>query len=409
MANVHCLVFEPDVTGHHLHHVRHLTDALLEIGCDVTLALQSDCRSRAEYDVHLKALEPHVRLCARLEPRQRRNLAGRRRRVSELLDVIRDVKPAWVYGPYMDGITQAATVESLLRGSAPFRRVPIEVQLMRGKYAYPAKSTSDALHSAVVRWLTLRNPWYVTHMLDPLVLGGLEPLPHGNRFRLIPEPVEPFPEVDRTEARRTLGVPTDGRYLAVVGGLLPWKGIGLLLGAFSRAKLGSDDRLLMVGKMHPEIHEMVHGDHGDLLRKGRIVTVPRYVSDFELDCGILASDVVAATYPGATGSAGAVVRAAAARRPVLGTDCGWIGWATTTFHLGTTVDVANADEYAAVIEKVLDGAGSFRQSEKGGRFCKYHTVANQQAHWVQTLGHDRGVPLGRFADRVDWNWVCNAE
>jgi len=40
MGGPHCLVFEPDVSGHRLQHVRHLTDALLEIGCSVTLALQ---------------------------------------------------------------------------------------------------------------------------------------------------------------------------------------------------------------------------------------------------------------------------------------------------------------------------------------------------------------------------------
>ena len=38
MSGPHCLIFERDVTGHRLHHVRHLTEVLVEIGCEVTLA-----------------------------------------------------------------------------------------------------------------------------------------------------------------------------------------------------------------------------------------------------------------------------------------------------------------------------------------------------------------------------------
>src|SRR5688500_1716602 len=179
-----CLIFEPDVTGHRLQHVHHLTEALLETGCDVTLALQSDCRERPEFRVHLEEFEPHVEVRAFLDPHQSSRFAARRRRVAELIDTVVGVRPDWAYVPYADGMTQTAALRSLLSGSADFRRVPIEAQIMRGRYGYPRESSLEALNAAAIRWLTRRSPWHVTHVLDPFALKGLEPLPSASAFRL---------------------------------------------------------------------------------------------------------------------------------------------------------------------------------------------------------------------------------
>ena len=84
-------------------------------------------------------------------------------------------------------------------------------------------------------------------MLDPFAFRSLNP-PAGSQFRLIPEPVEALPNVNRCEARAAIGIPSEGRYLAFVGGLSSGKGVELLLEAFARAKVADSDRLLFVGK-----------------------------------------------------------------------------------------------------------------------------------------------------------------
>src|SRR5688572_15924260 len=173
MHSVRCLVFEPDATGHRLQHVRHLTDALLAIGCRVSWALQTNARERPEYKVHLKSIESHVESYLRLDPRQRQDLHTPRRRVRELIEPIADLRPDWVYVPYADRVTQAAAVQSLVQGGGLLTRTPIEAQLMRGKYGYPLRSPRERASAAAIRWLTLRNPWRVTHLLDPWILRGL--------------------------------------------------------------------------------------------------------------------------------------------------------------------------------------------------------------------------------------------
>jgi glycosyltransferase involved in cell wall biosynthesis len=408
MAGPHCLVFEPDVSGHRLQHVRHLTDALLEIGCSVTLALQADCREHSEYQVHLQTLEPRVRLFARSDPYQSPSFVARRQRIGELKNTITAIEPDWVYVPYADGLTQIAAMECMIHGGGVFGRLPIEGQIMRGKYGYPQQSQLDALNSAANRWLTRRSAWRVTHVLDPLALRGLEPLPRGKSFRLIPEPVEPLPQLDRLQARAALGVPSDGRYLSFVGCAHRWKGIELLLAAFARARLADNDRLLFIGQVAKPMRELIDRECGELLRQGRIVLIDRYVSDFELDCGFLASDVVTVPHPRQIGSSGTLVRAVAARRPVLASDFGWVGWVSRVFNLGTTVNVNQMDSYVSAIGKSLEGSADFRASDAAERFCQYHTIANQKAHWVAEIGAERELPLGPLSERVDWNWVLES-
>jgi glycosyltransferase involved in cell wall biosynthesis len=286
--------------------------------------------------------------------------------------------------------------------------VPIEAQIMRGKYGYPPQTRVDALSAAANRWLTRRSPWHVTHVLDPFAVRALEPLPHDRAIRLIPEPVEPLPALGQREARTALQLPDNGRYLAFVGGAEARKGIEFLVTAFARAKLAHDDRLLFVGRVAKSIREWLHDEHSTLLRQDRIMMVDRYVSDFELDCGFLAGDVVAVTHPRQIGSSGTLVRAAAAKRPVLASDFGWVAWVTVAFHLGAVVNVLEIDRYSAAIETALESASRHRVCEAAERFCQYHSVANQKRHWVAEIGAKRGLPIGILGDRIDWQWVLDA-
>jgi hypothetical protein len=125
MASPHCLIFERDVGGHRLHHVRHLTDALLEIGCNVSIATRADARESEEYRVHLKALEPHFRFVSGPPglPSSLRNgwLLG-----TDFINTIREVQPDRVYIPFSDYFTQSAELLCLVTGRRSFDGPPVE-------------------------------------------------------------------------------------------------------------------------------------------------------------------------------------------------------------------------------------------------------------------------------------------
>jgi hypothetical protein len=384
-----------------------LTDALLEIGCNVSIATRADARESEEYRVHLKALEPHFRFVSGPPglPSSLRNgwLLG-----TDFINTIREVQPDRVYIPFSDYFTQSAALRCLVTGRRRFAGPPVEGHLNRGTYAYPSESLRDFVRSAVSRRLVLRCPWQITHLLDPWMYDALQGRPTKTEFRIIPEPVEPLPQLSREEARRALNIPVDGRYIAMIGGLRPAKGLEGLLASFSRAKLAADDRVLLVGKMDDAIRQLIHQQYDYLVREGRVVTIDRYVTDFELDCGFVAADIVAVTHERLIGSSGTLVRAAHAGRMLITTDYGWAGWATRMFELGTTAHVADVGALSSAIETAFPASSNYRRSERGDRFCQFHTLANQKAHWVAGIGRDFGIPLRNLAQRMDWSSAMEA-
>jgi glycosyltransferase involved in cell wall biosynthesis len=355
----------------------------------------------------VQSLEPHVELKLRCDPRQQQNLQTPRRRVRELLGMLAEVAPQWAYVPYADRITQAAAIESLLFGGGQFSRVPIEAQLMRGKYGYPLRRARERLSAAANRWLTLRNPWRVTHVLDPWILRGLGATAEIKRFRLIPEPVEQRAPMDRQHARRLLAIPADGRYVAMIGALEPRKGIEELLAAAERAALRADDRVLLVGKATPPICELLESRFDRLRRKKQVLVIDRYVSDEELGAAFFAADVIAVTHPRQIGSSGTLVRAAAAERYLLTSDFGWVGWVNRQFQMGAGVNVLDADALTAALETALARSAEYRRTEAANRFCRYHTVENQKAHWLREIGEQLGLPRDALGHCLEWEWVMN--
>jgi glycosyltransferase involved in cell wall biosynthesis len=408
MSKVKCLIYERDAAGHRLHHVRHLAEALLDVGCEVVVSLQSDVRSRDEFKVHLQHLEAQIQLRTNLNPEHKPDYFSVARRVDEVVEATRAERPDWVYIPYADMLTQAAAVRAVLHGGRDLRATPIEGQIMRGRYAYPDKSLPGRLGSSVRRWLTRRSPWRVTHVLDPWVFDKLRGTGRTTEFRLIPDPINPLPDLDRADARRKLGIPTDGRYIATAGVLDERKGLDLLLAAFAQANLHQDDRMLMVGQMDKALGQLIAREYGTLLKTRRLIIVDGYVRDFDMECCYLAADVIVAPHPRVPGSSGTLIRGAAAKRPIIASDYGWMGWATQTFELGEAVDFSNQETYVAAIETALRNAPSWRQGDKAARFCQYHTTKNQQAHWLVSIARERGVATGDYANRIEWNWVMGA-
>jgi len=83
MSSTKCLIYERDVNIHRLQHVRHLADALLDVGCELVIALQSDARRHEEYTMHMQPLEPHAQIRTNLDPEQKSDYFSAARRVNE--------------------------------------------------------------------------------------------------------------------------------------------------------------------------------------------------------------------------------------------------------------------------------------------------------------------------------------
>jgi glycosyltransferase involved in cell wall biosynthesis len=212
--------------------------------------------------------------------------------------------------------------------------------------------------------------------------------------------------VSREEARRALGIDQGGRYIVLAGGINRRKGADLLVQAFHRARLSSTDRLLLAGPLAADIKALLTDDFAQMVSEKRIVLLDRHLPIEQLMLAIVAGDLVCVPYPNHIGSASILIRAAAAKRPVLSSTFGWVDHVTSRYDLGWTSPVLQSEELAEALSGALDRAADWQQSELAGRFAQYHSVSNFRAHWTSAL-RDR-LGLAEHPDKRSWEWVTRA-
>src|SRR5262249_37185276 len=167
-------------------------------------------------------------------------------------------KPDHTFIPYADGLAQL-----LLAMRWPTAELgqsaEIEGILMRGRFSYSSDHWYDSFRTRA--WLTAMDlsPITILHHVDPIPYAALRKRGGtlGQRSQLIPEPVETIQCIEKVEARRKLGLPVEGRYIASMGMHNTRKGIHLLLQAFAQAKVSATDRLLLMGKLNPAIQTLI--------------------------------------------------------------------------------------------------------------------------------------------------------
>jgi glycosyltransferase involved in cell wall biosynthesis len=111
----------------------------------------------------------------------------------------------------------------------------------------------------------------------------------------------------------------------------------------------------------------------------------RTLTVVELQTALAAMDVVCTPYPAHIGSSSIVLRAAAAGRPVVGSDTGWVGETVRRFSLGRVCDVRAPGALARALADALDATSSYAMTDAARRLVAYHTVENYQAHWTARL------------------------
>lgn len=402
------LIFEPDHAGHHFLHLGLLIPPLKALGVEVVVATTEVARSTKPYQVYLSPLESAATIDAWMSPLPPTTVANARQKLRDFRESINRAKPDWVCIPYADGLAQLLGVARCMGVRALPRDLEAAGLMMRGLFAYPHTGVKQRLWARASWEAVKRAPLSQVFILDPIVFEAVmrEGRSFAARCGLMPEPMDPPPSMDRLAARRRLGIPEDGRFIGCVGVIDRRKGCDLLINAFARAKVGPGDRLLLVGGHEGEIRAMLAGPHGGLVASGRIISIDRFVDPDELGAALLAMDLVCTPYPRHVGSASVVIRAAAAGRPVVGSEFGWVRWAIETFRLGQTCNVENVDELAAALSTGLDAAPEYRLSEAAQRWVRFHTPENFALTWTARVREKLRMPPAPALHT--WEWVERA-
>lgn len=391
------LIFEPAWEGHRLDYVARLLTGLLSSGQNVTLALSAHAPETREFKVHLEPIIQAQRavtidawMCL-AAPGASTPLRAAMPLPALLRESIRRSQAQWVFVPTVDGLAQIAGLEALIGRRVVPRGVEAEALLMRGNFAYPG-SLGRRAHAELAWQLAVRGKWSALYTIDPLAFQeAIRRYGKCSKLSLMPDPVERIPCISTIAGRIALGIPEQGRYVGIVGLLDERKGTHLLIDAFARAKLSGTDRLLLVGRQAPSIRRMLVDDYQSLVQGGRIIVIDRYVGNDELALAIAAANVVCTPYPHHIGSASIVIRAAAARRMVLGSQFGWIGYVVPRFGLGITCAVQDQSEFSLVIGKALEASNEFVVRDAQREFVKYHSPENFAATWTARLRERQGL------------------
>jgi glycosyltransferase involved in cell wall biosynthesis len=400
---VRVLVFEPDHSGHHFAYLNWMLPAISALGAHTVLVTSTEAPSTEPYRMLIRPLEAPIDVDASAasdpgsSPWQ---LA--RSRSAELMAAVARHRADHVMMPYGDGLAQALAVRRLTARRTFPRGVTSECLLFRGAFAYPASGTRRRVANRASWELARRAPVTYFHHLDPLVYERIG----SPRWSLMPDPVERPPPLTSREARRRLEIPLEGRYIGCVGIIDSRKGADLLIEAFARAGLGPDDRLLLAGPHHPDVLALLAGPHAGAVREGRIISINSFLPIDALQASLFALDVVGTPYPNHIGSASIVIRAAAAGRPVLGSNYGWVGRTVPQFGLGRTCDVSDAASFADNIRPALDESAGWRLTPAAERFVRFHSAENFSRACCVRLRQIMGFPPEPGA--LSWEWVLEA-
>jgi glycosyltransferase involved in cell wall biosynthesis len=160
----------------------------------------------------------------------------------------------------------------------------------------------------------------------------------------------------------------------------------------------------LAGKLSPGVRAILEALPEGV--RARIHAPDRFLDDDAFDASIAAMDLVCTPYPDHVGSASIVIRAAAAKRPVLGADTGWMQATIPRFRLGRTVTVRDPDALARTLAAALDDARDHVPHRAADAFVRFHSHENFAACWTARIRERLGRQ--QAPGRMDWLEVLAA-
>jgi glycosyltransferase involved in cell wall biosynthesis len=196
--------------------------------------------------------------------------------------------------------------------------------------------------------------------LDPFFEPAQQNLQTQAKTIFLPDPVDlsAFAQEPDSSLRSRLGIDADRQIFLVFGALSGRKGIFQLLDAVAQLSEEHCRRLclLLVGEsaIQAQLEERILS----LCAKHPVQVVRRYefIPDHEIPQYFKLTDIAVALYQRHVGSSGILLLAAAAQKPVIGTDYGLMGELVRRYQLGIAVDSTQPAAIATGIQQFLSGA-----------------------------------------------------
>ncbi len=404
----HLMLFDLYAGGHHGHHIeqiikywaRHKPPGRLSIVVPVSFlekypALPALVEAAETERIALVPIRERVRI----DPPGPFRLVRNDREHGRLLrKYVRTLRPDHCLLMYFDHVQLSLAFD--LRFDFPVRfsgiyfRPTFHYHILGG--ASPdLKEKVRGFRKKVVLTAALRNPHFLNlFCFDPFVVPHVRKLAPKARAVALPDGIERTPPVRSPEGvRAALGV-EPGRTAALMFGVLDErKGVLALLDALAHVPDADAARICIVlaGAVAEREAAQVHGAIRRLRERTRLQIVLRdaFVPEEEIQDLFRASDLALLPYVRHVGSSGVLVRAAAERTPVVGSDYGILGEHIRRRRLGLAVDTTDPKALAEALVLALTRPDALPfDEEEAGRFARENTIER----FLETLLNSMDVP-----------------
>ncbi len=378
------LIYEPDHNGHHYSYLARMLPGFVDSEVSIILATTPEGASSKQYDFYLRPFEEHFRLIQDCVAPPRSPLRIAWRRAVEIKKLQKKYAADHVFVAYADGVWQVLAALSVVLGASRKRSYSIEGILYRGDFTYPdVRKVSGQIKRSLFRRLLSKTIFdrllidddYLYDFANKVLAEIKNPI---TRIDLAVNPIEFF-DVEKDEARRKFGFYGGSRVISLSGMIDNRKGAHLLVEAFVAAiNDGLRDTVLVLAGPHSEaVRLLLQQDENRLhVECGRIISIDRLLNERDMYSVAAASDVVAAPYPNHSGRSSIVIWAAAAGRPVLGTERGCIGLVIKRESLGTVCDVRDTGLFTREISRVFENPWSEADAARAKAYAGCHTIQN---------------------------------
>lgn len=360
------LLIEPQgEPGGMWHYAGCLSEALAGAGLDVTLATISPYEPlAADHGVGVCSIGTRSNQRSPLPFRLVARAANQLERWKRLHQLVRTLQPAIVH------LHNPLSKLDFLH----FRHL----RHIGPRFAYTAHDPKPDTGTTWFDWARFREADVIfvhsTNAETDLLAGGIEKskiarIDHGNYLKFCRDV-----DLPRGEAKRLLGLPSSARVLLFFGTILPYKGLDVLLEAFS-----------LMSPQHPDLYLIVAGEpledftpyRRDIERfglRGRTILDLRYIPFDEFPKYFLSADAVVFPYRNIYQS-GVLQLAYGFGRPVAATNVGGLRELIEQDRTGVVAPAVDARMLADVIFRLLSDPAAAEEMGKRGR----HLAATKYA------------------------------
>jgi glycosyltransferase involved in cell wall biosynthesis len=329
----HILIFEPRIEGHHLAWLPLITEAMLDSGYQLTLAIDErtgEARRRIASRSTRALKETRVISAYDCNDKIRKGS-----KINAALECLQESGADEVFFNSLDEFTSSMFRKAVF-GLRPSKKLKGKIS---GIYIRPrpldpnAKGLNNFVKKCGFKKITQERWFRCVYLLDEFLTKNNE-CSKSPQYYFIPDPWEGDFSMGRSDARNTLGIPEEKFVLLHYGTSSRRKGLHLLIKALEMCSFKDKLFLIVAGNQdkNPGELKILKG----MEKQGRALIMNRYICSPEEKQIFKATDLVMMPYIGHYGSSTVLSVAAAAKRPVLASDYHLVGRRVINHQLGVT-------------------------------------------------------------------------